>query len=170
MKKLVVQSGYCPAVSRQRSQRDFCFRSQSGHLHEHCVQSQDSEITFASRSKICRTRAKIFQWSETADGLNFLLVFVQVHLTCSPAPASVIAQSSELGQEKLLKSHHSHHSGPRTGSASLPGAPSQLNPCSNATLQLKPSHIALNIFSTFILQYKFMVLTLREVFRMYKYT
>ena len=47
---------YSPAVSRQRSQRDFCFRSLSGHLHEHCVQSQDSKITFAirRRSKICQ--------------------------------------------------------------------------------------------------------------------
>ena len=66
-------------------------------------------------------------------------------LDMQPSPGQ--CDRSELGEEKLLKSHHS---GLWTGSASAQGAHSQLNPCSDATLQLEPSHRARKIFSTFI--------------------
>ena len=159
-------SGYCPVVSRQRSQRDFCFRSQLVHLHEHCVQSQDSEITFASRSKICPTRAQNISVVRDSRWSQLFVGFCLGSLDMQPSPGQ--CDRSELREEKLLKSHHS---GLWTGSASALGAHSQLNPCSDATLQLEPSHWARkqNILHIY-LQYKFMVLTSRAVFRMYKYT
>ena len=138
-------SGYCPMVSWQRSQRDFCFRSQLVHLHEHCVQSQDSEITFASRSKICPTRAENISVVRDSRWSQLFVGFCLGSLDMQPSPGQ--CDRSELGEEKLLKSHHS---GLWTGSASAQGAHSQLNPCSDATLQLEPSHRALKIFSTFI--------------------
>ena len=113
--------------------------------------------------------AKIFQQWSVSRRQQMVSAFCRFLFGFTWHAASVIAQSS-LGQEKLLKSHHSEE---WTGSASPPGAHSQLNPCSNATtLQLdEPSRLSCRKYSPHLyLQYKFMVLTSRAVFRMYKYT
>ena len=95
--------------------------------------------------KICLTRAQNISVVRDSRWSQLFVGFCLGSLDMQPSPGQ--CDRSELGEEKLLKSHHS---GLWTGSASAQGAHSQLNPCSDATLQLEPSHRAIKIFSTFI--------------------
>ena len=109
----------------------------------------ENNICHPRRSKICQWTwglQKYFssgqldsRWSRLFAGFCLCSLDMQ--------PVWSLRARSSLGQEKLLKSHHS---GEWTGSASQPGAHSQLNPCSNATtLQLEPSRLTRRKYSVF---------------------
>ena len=93
-------SGYCPAVSRQRSQRDFCFRSQSGHLHLCSESGLENNICHPplKNMSVDLGAAKIFQqWSARQQMVSAFCRFLFVFTWHA---ASVIAQSSELARAR----------------------------------------------------------------------